>query len=235
MKLTVVVKTMFVPWRAYLAEFLGTYILVFISLGLVLVDVLYQNLEPVSIALSLGFVYAALLFMTVHLSGGFLNPAITVGLWFAKKLSGDKALFFLISQVLASFLAGASIRYFFGKKSLDFSLGLAPISQENLQMAIILEVIFTTVLVFGVFSSMVDKGGPASFGPLVIGFLSVALSVFAFPISGAIFNPAKVIGPAIISANYNILIVGVIGPLSASLFGFFYDFAFIRRATKPHS
>lgn len=226
---------LFDEWRAYLAEFLGTYVLVLVSLGLVLVNNLYQNLEPLAIALALGFLYAGLIYATTHLSGGFLDPAITLSLWFVKKLSGKKTVFFLISQTLASFAAGGSAYYIFGKKSLDFGLGLSTVAPDKLQAAIILEVIFTAILIFTVFSTMVDRNGPVSFGPLVVGLMTIPLTLFALPISGAFFNPAKVLAVGILTKNYATLTVGLIGPLTASLFAFVYDFLYLRRPPKPHS
>lgn len=226
---------LFEDWRAILAEFLGTYILVLVSLGLVLVNNLNQNLEPLAIALSLGFLYTALLYATAHLSGGFLNPAVTLGLWLVKKLSGKKTAFFLIGQILASFAAAGSVYFVFGRKSLDFALGLPVISPDRFQLAIVLEVIFTAFLMFSVFSTMVDRNGPVSFGPLVIGILTVPLTIFSLAISGAIFNPAKVLAAGILTKNYGILTIGTIGPITASLFAFFYDFVFLRRSAKPHS
>lgn len=235
MKIIDVLKSWYAPWREYFAEFVGTYILVLVSLGLVLVNNLYQNLEPLAVSLSLGFLYAGLIYATAHLSGGFLNPAISLSLWFVKKLSGKKTIFFLISQTLASLAAAGSVYYIFGKKSLDFGLGFSTIAPDKLQIAIILEVILTAFLVFGVFSTMVDRNGPVSFGPLIVGLLTVPLTLFALPISGAIFNPAKVLAAGIITKNYATLTIGLIGPLTASLFAFVYDFLYLRRSQKPHS
>jgi len=218
-----------------MAEFFGTYILVLISLGLVLVSNLYQNLDPLAIALSLGFLYAALIYATVHLSGGYLNPAVCLSLWFVKKLSGIKTIFFIAAQLLASFAAAASAYYIFGKKSLDFGLGISVIAPDKLQIAIILELIFTAFLVFAVFATMIDRSGPVSFGPLVIGLITVPLTLFALPVSGAFLNPAKVLGAGIITKNYAPLTVGLIGPLTASLFAFIYNFIYLRRPGKPHS
>ncbi len=83
-------------WRAYIAEFLGTFIFVVISSWVVLADIYFGDIGKVGVALTIGFAYGALIFVTSHLSGGFLNPAVTVALWLAQKLSGRKTIFFIL-------------------------------------------------------------------------------------------------------------------------------------------
>ena len=81
-----------------MSEFLGTFLFVFLASVLVVVSKIY-DLDAISMPVGIASIYTALIFATLHLSGGFLNPAITVSLWIAKKLTTSKAIFFIISGV----------------------------------------------------------------------------------------------------------------------------------------
>jgi aquaporin Z len=95
-----------------------------------------------------------------------------------------------------------------------------------------LEAILTAVLVFVVFATMVDKRGPVSFGPLVIGLTVVVVSIAGGAISGAALNPARAIGPVVVSGSYNDLAVWIVGPAAGALVGILYEFLFLKTASK---
>lgn len=221
------------PWRSYVAEFFGTFFLVLISSWVLLLSSLYSKGSVLETAVVIGFVYAALVYATLHAAGGFLNPAVTISLWLVKRLSGAKAFFFIAAQILASLLAAEVIFLLFGQDAIQFhfgepSLGLA-VSQQT---AFIVEAILTAGLVFCVFGTMVDRGGPVSFGPLVLGFYLVSATIVAWPVSGAVFNPARVIGPAILSSESANLIIYVVSGLVGGLFGLVYDAIFLQKSKK---
>ena len=220
-------------WRLYLAEFLGTFVFVFIASTVIVVSNLYNDIGLISVSLAIGFSYAAMVFITAHISGGYLNPAITVSLWLAQRLSGLKAFFYLFSQLIGSFAAAGVLLLIFKNSALQFVLG-APtlglnISPEN---AIIVEAILTAILVFAVFGTMIDRNGPVSFGPLVLGLVVVSETIIALQISGAALNPARALGPLVISKSYANLAIWVIGPLVGSFFGIFYEAVFIKKPKK---
>ena len=221
------------PWRAYIAEFLGTFIFVLFSCGAVLADSYWGNLGSVGIALCVGFSYAALIYMTSHLSGGFLNPAVTLSLWLVRRLPGFKAIIFIIVQVAASFAAAGTLLFVFGRESTTYFLGGPTVGVNiSFEVAVALEAILTAVLVFAVFSTMIDRGGPVSFGPLVIGFVLISAYLIGLPTSGVSLNPARAIGPIVISGNLTNLAIWIISPLAGSLFAVFYNLVFIRKPAK---
>lgn len=221
------------PWRAYLAEFLGTFVFVLVASGAVLSNIFYSEIGTVGISLATGLAITSMMYATVHISGGHLNPAVTVALWLSQKIKGNMAVFYIIAQILASFAAAGIILLIFGSTGREFSLG-GPIFNEGVsqQTGLIVEAILTAVLVFAVFATMVDRRGPVSFGPLVVGLVVVIASLFALPLSGAALNPARAIGPEVLSGSYQFLAIWIIGPLAGSLFGLIYDFAFLRKGTK---
>lgn len=221
------------PWRAYLAEFLGTFVFVFVASGAVLSNIFYSEIGTLGVALATGLILSAMIYATVHISGGHLNPAVTVSLWLAQKINGHLAVFYIISQILASFAAAGLVLLIFGSTSREFTLG-GPVLNESVsgQTALLVEAVLTAVLVFAVFATMVDRRGPVSFGPLVVGLIVVVASLFALPISGAALNPARAIGPEVLSGSYQTLAIWIIGPLAGSLFGLVYEFVFLRKAKQ---
>jgi len=216
-----------------MAEFLGTFAFVLISSGVVLADIFYGEIGRLGIGLSIGFSYGALVFITAHLSGGYLNPAITLSLWLAQKLPGLRSCVFILLQIFASFLAAIVLFYIFGQNSLQLSLG-GPILGVNVnaQIGVAVEAILTSILIFAVFGTMIDRGGPVSFGPLVLGFILTATTILALPISGAAMNPARAIGPLVLSRNFESLVIWIVGPAAGSLFGLVYDLLFIKKFKK---
>ena len=169
----------------------------------------------------------------IFLSGGFLNPAITLALWLAGKLSYLKAASFIIVQTIASFVAAGLILAIFGDKAKEYFLGIPTLGLGiDLANGVIIEAVLTAFLIFIVFATVVDRRGPVSFAPLSLGFFLTAATILAMPLSGAIFNPARAIGPAVFSGFYEMLAVWLIGPLAGSLFGIVYEVTFLRRGKK---
>ena len=232
-KYWVIVKSWFLDWRAYVAEFLGTFVFVLVANGAVVVNFLYGDSSTLGQSITIGFSYAALLFMTVYRSQGYLNPAITIALWLVKRISSVNTFFYIIVQIFASFTAAGLLVLVFGESAKEIGLG-GPTLGVNVEMsvAVLVEAILTAGLIFAVFATMVDRHGPVSFGPLVIGLFTVAVSIVAIPLSGAGFNPVRAVGPGVFSNSINNLAVWIIGPLSGSLFALVYEVVFLRKGKK---
>ena len=134
---------------------------------------------------------------------------------------------------MASFAAAGTLLFIFGRESTTYLLGGPAIGVNiSFEVVVALEAILTAVLVFGVFSTMIDRGGPVSFGPLVIGFVLISAYLVGLPTAGVSLNPARAIGPIVISGNLTNLAIWIISPLAGSLFAVFYNFVFIRKPTK---
>ena len=227
------VKDWISDWRAYLAEFLGTFLFVLISSFAVLTEALYGDIGVLGIAIVIGFSYAALIFAFGHLAGGYLNPALTISLWLVQKLSGAKTIFFLFAQIIASFAAAAVLILVFGADGINQALGAPSLGLNiSLTQAVLAEAVFTAGFVLVLFSTIVDRRGPISFGPLALGLYLVATSIILISVTGAALNPVRAIGPAIISGQTNTLAVWIIGPLTGSLIGIVYELVFLRTKNR---
>lgn len=217
-------------WRAYLAEFLGTFVFVFIASCAVITNGLYGEVGTLGISLATGLTLSAMIFATVHISGGHLNPAVTLALWLSQKLNTINGFFYILFQIMGSFAAAYGLLLIFGERAMKFNVGGPALgSGVDVQTAVILEAILTAVLVFAVFAIIVDKRGPGSFGPLVIGLIVVVASLAVGALTGAALNPARALGPLVFARQFDLLPVYLIGPFAGSLFGIVYEFVFLRK------
>lgn len=221
------------PWRLYIAEFFGTFVFVLVSSGSVLANIFFGEVGTLGVILASGFALGTMIYATRAISGGHLNPAVTLAMWFVGKISILNTVFYITCQVLASFSAAFLLIFIFGRRALDFNLG-APIlgGEVTSSAALLVEAILTAVLVFAVFATMVDRRGTTSFGPLTVGFVVIIAGIFSGPISGGVLNPSRVIGPIIVSGTFDNLPIWILGPALGSLFGPVYNFLFLKRYPK---
>lgn len=221
------------PWREYVAEFLGTFLFVFMASSVVAVSKLYDNLGILPIAFAIGFSYISLIYACQSLSSGFLNPAITIALWLTKKISGSRTVFYLISQIAGSFLAAGLVALLFGSTVLQLQLGGPVLGLGVLpQTAMAIEALVSAGLVFIVFATIVDKRGNFNIGPLAVGLYLVAATVVFWQLTGASFNPIRALGPLVLSHAYSTLAIFVIGPLIGSLAAIVYEYVFVEPDKK---
>jgi MIP family channel proteins len=201
--------------RGFVAEMLGTFAVVYFAAGAVCVNYLTTTgqqpgssalhaLQPglAGVALAQGLIVAAALAVTVRLSGGFLNPAITLMLWVFNRLDNKRTAYFLLAQLAGAVLAGAILRLTFEDAVLrQARLGtphLNPQAFEKVETASILagtgiELVLTFFLVFAIFGADRNAGDP-SWAALPAGLVLVAGSVVALPLTGAAANPARWFG-----------------------------------------
>ncbi len=218
-------------WRAYLAEFLGTFFMVLISLGTVLGDISTGLVGVLGIGFAFAFSYMVMVFATIHISGGHLNPAISLSLWFSKKLKGLDLLFYVFFQFLGGFLAAVFMFLLFGPNFAGAAV-FEVLGDISLQKAVLAEALASFVLVFVYFSTLVDRRGPVSFGPFALGAATFALFLFSFPFVGGVINPAQAFGMSVVSNSYSNLLIFLIGPFCGSLFGLVYEWLFVGKMKK---
>jgi MIP family channel proteins len=231
----------------FVAELIGTFALVFISAGTVCaaqVPILPPAQQPglvsiglpglAGIALAQGFVYAAFLSATVNISGGYLNPAITLTLWVFKRLETAKAMGFVGAQLLGAALAGVLLRVSFKEEVLNVAhLGTPHLTEaffrervtwEATLSGIGIEAALTFLLTFVVFGTLLDPRAQRLAG-LGAGLALTALVLMGFHLTGAAVNPARWFGTAIWEMTLPTLrpnafadnLVYLIGPLAGAL------------------
>lgn len=201
--------------KALIAEFIGTFTLVFIGVGAIAGNYINGGQTGlVGIALAHGLAIAVMVSATAAVSGGHLNPAVTIGLFAAQKIDAVNTVGYVLAQCLGGIVAAGLIKFCVPAMALQ-AVGMgtpavgAGISVSN---AFFTEIILTFFLVFVVYGSAVDKRAP-KVGGLFIG-LTVALDILmGGPISGAAMNPARHLGPALLGGGLQNLWLYWLGPV----------------------
>jgi MIP family channel proteins len=208
---------------AYAAEFIGTLLLV-LFIGSILSTAVGLGVTDFAvIGLLHVFVLAMLIATLGGVSGAHFNPAITVGLAAARKIKPPDAVIYIVLQ-FAGAIVGALIVKLIFKDEGHGSYGTPSVSDKWLQgknlSGMFVEMIGTFALVWAVFGAAVNVRAERSWAPWIIGGTLGAMVMCFGPLTGAGFNPARSIGPAIVAGDpdWSQLIVSyTIGPIIGGL------------------
>ncbi len=196
------------------AEFIGTFALVFAGTGAIVInDVSGGAVTHVGIALTFGLIVLAMIYAVGDVSGAHLNPAVTLGFFAARRLSGRIVAPYIISQVLGALAGSALLRGLFLQHP---TLGTTTPSGPQFQ-SLILETVLTALLMFVILTVSTGAKERGITAGIAIGAVIGLEALFAGPISGASMNPARSLAPAIISQNLSSLWIYLVGPSVGAL------------------
>lgn len=196
--------------RLYASEFIGTFFLVFIATGVVIVNhVSGGAIIHAGIAIATGLVVMAIVYAIGDVSGAHINPAVTVGFWLAGRFPGSRVVQYILSQCLGAVLASLLLAFLFPELvSLTVTLPSGSIMQS-----FVLEIMITLFLMFVILSVSTGSMEKGIMAGSAIGAV-VGLSVlWAGPVTGASMNPARSIAPALVSLDFSSLWIYVAGPV----------------------
>lgn len=201
--------------KALIAEFIGTFTLIFIGVGSIVADYMSGGKVGLTgIALAHGLAIGVMVSATAAVSGGHLNPAVTIGLWSAKKIDSINAFGYVIAQCLGAIFAALLIKLAVPSDALTaVNMGTPSLGHGvSSSMGLVTEIILTFFLVFVVYGTAVDARAP-KVGGLFIG-LTIALDILmGGPISGGAMNPARYIGPALLGGGLQNAWIYWVGPI----------------------
>lgn len=207
-------------FRALLAEFIGTFSLIFVGV-LVIYHLGAASAGLIGIALAHGLAIACLASATAAVSGGHLNPAVTFGLLLARRIDFINAIGYIVAQCLGAIAAGYAAIYVVGENIAGKG---TPALRSDITSAqgIVGEAITTFFLVFVILGTAVDRRAP-KMGALFIG-LTVTMGIFAIgPLTGAALNPARWLGSGVPGGALGHPEVYILGPaLGAAVAAFIY-------------
>jgi aquaporin Z len=187
----------------YAAELLGTFVLVFA--GLTTAVVAGGQVHNVGVALAFGLSLLAMAYALGPISGCHINPAVTLGMLVARRMSAKDAIGYWVAQIIGGTIAAGVVLYIAqgapggGLASLAGAAnGFAEHSPGNYSMAasFVAEMFLTMLLVLTVLGAT-DNRAPAGFAGIPIGLILTVLILAGIPITNGSFNPARSIGPAI--------------------------------------
>ena len=198
---------------ALIAEFIGTFFLVFAGTGAIVVDSISHQVTHVGVSIVFGLIIAVLIYALGHISGAHFNPAVTIGFWALGEFPARRVPLYVAAQFLGAIAASALLLVMFGKTG---GLGLT-LPQGATAVSLILETVMTFLLVFVIFGSAVHGKAIKSFAGIAIGGTIALDALFGGPISGASMNPARSLGPALVSGVWTDQWIYVVGPLIGAL------------------
>lgn len=213
--------------RSCLAELIGTFFLTFIGAGALCMDsATGGKVGLLGIAVASGLALSIAVSATMNISGGHINPAVTLALWVYKKIDTDKAIYYIVFQLVGAIIAGGLIVALFSTTGDEAGFGTPHVSKllqqsagQPLLVAIGIEIVLTFLLVFAFFGTVIDPRAP-KIGGFGFGLTMCADILVGGPLTGAAMNPARAFGPALweagIRGNFGLLqefLVYLIGPV----------------------
>ena len=215
------------PLRRGVAEFVGTFALIFIGVGSIM---FIQSNLLVGVALAHGLTIAVMASAVGHISGGHFNPAVTLAFVVTRRIAPALAVVYWLAQLAGGVFGALTLRALFPSEAkLDQGV---PVVNETISVGagLGLEAILTFFLVWVIFATAVDPGGAfKSIAGLAIG-LTIAIAVLAAgPLTGAAMNPARALGPELVQNVWDDFWVYLIGPsLGAVAAALAYEWLYLR-------
>jgi aquaporin TIP len=220
--------------RRSLAEFVGTFALVFVGAGAIAAAGMTGDVSPslLAIAFAHGLVLAVMVSAVGHISGGHFNPAVTLGFFVTRRLAVSVTIAYLIVQMGAAVLAALLIRWVFpgdtaesvgyGAPAIDPGIGTAE--------ALVVEAVLTFFLVWVVFATAADiRGTFKAIAGLAIGLVITFDILIGGPLTGAMMNPARAFGPQLIDGSWDDFWVWYAGPiLGGAIAALVYELVYLR-------
>ena len=215
--------------RAYAAEALGTFLLVFAGPGAVVIDhVSGGGVGSLGIGLSFGLAVMAAIFATGHISGAHINPAVTIAFAVAGRFPRAHVAPYLLAQLAGAAGAALVLRWLFGRVA---GLG-STVPGDGAAQALGLEVVITTFLMFVIMAVATDARAVRGTAAIAIGGYVGLAATFSGPIAGASMNPARSFGPALLSGVWTDHWVYWLGPIAGAILGALL-YQFVRAGSPP--
>jgi aquaporin NIP len=216
--------------RALLAEAVGTFALVFAGCGAIMVDAKTHQLGHVGVAITFGLVIMFGIYAVGHISGAHFNPSVTLAFAFSRHFPWSRAVGYWGAQLVGALAAAAILRGSLGNVA-DVGATL-PSGSEG--QAFLWELILTFFLMFVLMAVATDTRAVGEAAAIAIGGTVGLDAMFGGPITGASMNPARSIGPALVSGNLHALWLYIAAPIcGASLAALTYQFVRGETTSEP--
>lgn len=199
--------------KALIAEFIGTFALVFAGCGAIAVNSQTNALGHVGIAIAFGLVIACMIYALGHISGAHFNPAASVGFAVGRHYPWPRVGTYVVAQIAGAVVAALFLRATLGP---DVDLGVTHPAGSDLQ-SLAWEVVLTFFLVLVITAVATDARAVGEAAAVAIGGTVALGALVGGPISGASMNPARSIGPAIVSGELASIWIYVVGPVAGAV------------------
>lgn len=200
--------------KKYLAEFIGTFVLVLFACGSAAVlgcSTVDANAAYALTALAFGLVIVGMAYSIGNVSGCHINPAVSLAMLISGKMNIKDFIGYVVAQVAGAF-AGSAVM--FGITGGEFGYGANGLYKDDIVISLIVEVILTCVFVL-VILGVTSKAEYSNVAGLVIGFTLTLVHIFGIHFTGTSVNPARSLAPAVFTggAALSNVWVFIVGPL----------------------
>jgi MIP family channel proteins len=201
--------------RALLAEAIGTFTLVFAGAGAVVVDAKTHQLGHVGVAITFGLVIMAMIYAVGHVSGAHFNPSVSFAFALTRHFPWRRVAWYWAAQITGALAAAGLIRLSFGTLA---HVGATLPAGSDLQ-AFLWEVALTFFLMFVIMAVATDSKAVGEAAAIAIGGTIALDAMFGGPVTGASMNPARSLGPAVVSGTTHALWIYLLAPLAGAALG----------------
>jgi aquaporin Z len=192
------------------AEAIGTFALVFAGTGAIIIDqATGGGVSHVGVGLTFGLIVLAMIYTLGDISGAHINPAVTIGFWFARRFRAANVLPYIASQCIGALAGSSVLRLLFPTNT---TLG-ATIPAGSALQSFVLELILTAILMFVVLSVSTGAREKGITAGIAVGSVIGLEALFAGPICGASMNPARSLAPAVLSGQLGSLWIYLVAPV----------------------
>jgi MIP family channel proteins len=201
--------------RACVAELIGTFALVFAGAGAIMVDAKTHALGHVGVAIAFGLVIMVMIYSVGHISGAHFNPAVSFAFALTRHFPWPRVAAYWVAQAAGALIAAAILRASLGNVA---HVG-ATLPAGSQAQSFLWEMVLTFFLMFVIMSVATDTRAVGEAAAIAIGGTVGLDAMFGGPISGASMNPARSLGPALVSGDLRALWLYVTAPLVGAALG----------------
>jgi len=203
--------------RRAAAEAIGVFALVFAGCGAIVAEAQHPgSLGAVGIALVFGLIVMAMVYATGHLSGAHLNPAVTIAFALTRHLPRRDALAYASAQVAGALAAAALLAAIWPSEPAALGTTMPTVGAGS---AFVYEAVLTAFLMFVIMAVATDTRAVGAAAAIAIGGTVGLDALFGGPITGASMNPARSIGPALVSGHLHDLWIYLAAPVAGAALG----------------
>ena len=199
------------------AEFIGTFFMVFLGCGAAAMSQLPQwGLPGFAVPVVFGGAVAVMIYAVGHISGAHFNPAVSVAFALSRHFPLGKVAHYVLFQCLGAIAAAALLGWLLGRTGHDFgatrpALGLAP--------SFFTEMLLGFLLMFVIMAVATDTRAQGEMAGLAIGATVMLAAFVGGPLTGASMNPARSLGPALVSGQLEMLWIYLLAPVLGAALG----------------
>jgi aquaporin Z len=198
----------------YIAEFIGTFTLVFFGCGAIMIDSIFPGqINNIGIATTFGLVVMTVIYTLGSISGAHINPAVSIAFLFHKQLTKKDALFYVVYQIMGAIIASVMLLLILPEAT---TLGQTQ-PEIAIFSAFLIEFFATFFLMFVILNVATGHKETGIMAGLVIGGLILVEALIFGPLTGASMNPARSIGPAVVNLEISYLWLYIVAPLLGAI------------------